>query len=110
MALLALALIVGLGLVARWGQAAVASSRAQAAADSAALATLASADVEAIRHGVLPDDAAARNAVSDAGGTLVGFEVRVDDAAAHVEVIVELDGQRASAAAAAPLSLVDAGA
>lgn len=98
-ALLALALLVGLGLVARWGNAALASSRAQAAADAAALVTLATADVAAIPYGVLPDDAAARRAVRDAGGALLGFEVRVDDTAAHVEVVVEIDGQRAAAAA-----------
>ena len=102
-ALLALTLLVGLGLVARWGNAALASSRAQAAADAAALVTLATADVAAIPYGVLPGDAAARRAVRDAGGALVGFEVRVDDAAAHVEVVVEIDGQRASAAAALAL-------
>ncbi|WP_323673726.1 hypothetical protein [Candidatus Poriferisodalis multihospitum] len=103
MALLALALLLSVGLVARWGQAALASSRAQAAADAAALVTLATADVAAIQHGVMPDDAAAQSAVRDAGGALLGFEVHVDDGAAHVEVVVELDGQRASAAAAAPL-------
>lgn len=102
-ALLALALLVGLGLVARWGNAALASSRAQAAADAAALVTLATADVAAIPYGVLPGDAAARSAVRDAGGALVGFEVRVDEAAVHVEVVVEMDGQRASAAAALAL-------
>ena len=102
-ALLALALLLSVGLVARWGQAALASSRAQAAADAAALVTLATADAAAIQHGVMPDDAAAQSVVRDAGGALLGFEVHVDDGAAHVEVVVELDGQRASAAAAAPL-------
>ena len=102
-ALLALALLVSVGLVARWGSAALASSRAQAAADAAALVTLATADVAAIPHGVIPDDAAAQRTVRDAGGALVGFEVRVDDVVAHVEVAVEVDGQRAFAAAAVPL-------
>ena len=102
-ALLALALLVGLGLVARWGQAALASSRAQAAADTAALVTLAAADLKAIQHGVLPDDSAAKAAASDAGGVLLALDVHVDIDAAHVEVIVEVDGQRASAAAAVPL-------
>ncbi len=108
-ALLALALLVGLGLVARWGQAAVASSRAQAVADAAALATLVAADPAAIAHGALPDDAAASAAVIDAGGELAAFELRVRDGTVQVEVVVELDGQRAAAAAAAPLPLLDAG-
>ncbi len=103
MALLALALLVGLGLVARWGNAALASSRAQAAADAAALVTLAAADVTAMAHGVLPDDAAARRAVRGAGGALVSFEVHADDVTAHVDVVVEVDGQRASASAALTL-------
>lgn len=106
-ALLALALLVSIGLVARWGQAALASSRAQAAADTAVLATLATADVAALAHGAFPDDAAAQLAVRDAGGALLGFEVRLSDGTAHVEVVVEVDGQRASAAAAAPVLLVD---
>ena len=104
-ALLALALLVGLGLVARWGNAALASSRAQAAADAAALVTLATAEVAAIPSGVLPDDDAARSVVRDAGGALLGFEVRVDGTAAHVEVVVEIDGQRATATAALTLPL-----
>ena len=102
-ALLALALLVALGLVARWGQAALASSRAQAAADAAALATLVASDHIAIADGVLPDDATASAIALDAGGELASFEVRVGDGTVQVEVIVELDGQRASAAAAAPL-------
>ena len=102
-ALLALALLVSLGLVARWGQAALASSRAQAAADAAALATLVAADGGAIAHGALPDDATASAVALDAGGELASFELRVSDGTVQVEVIVELDGQRASAAAAAPL-------
>ena len=105
-ALLALALLVSVGLVARWGQAALASSRAQAAADAAALVALATADISAIPQGVLPDDAAAQDLVRDAGGALAGFEVRVEDGTAYVEVVVELDGQRASAAAAVPLPLI----
>lgn len=100
-ALLALVLLVSVGLVARWGQAALASSRAQAAADAAALVTLASADLAATRHGVLPDDAAARGAVHEAGGSLVAFDVRIDQRVVHVEVVVSLDGQRAAAAAQA---------
>ncbi|WP_419854963.1 pilus assembly protein TadG-related protein [Candidatus Poriferisodalis sp.] len=108
-ALLALALLVGLGLVARWGQAAVANSRAQAAADAAALATLVASDRYAIANGVLPDDAAASAAVREAGGELASFELHVGAGTVQVEVIVELDGQRASAAAAAPLPLMDAG-
>lgn len=103
MALLALALLVSLGLVARWGHAALSSSRAQAAADTAALRTLAEADLAAITHGVFPDDAVASAAVRDAGGILIAFDVRVDDGAAHVEVVVEIEGQRASAAAVSPL-------
>ena len=102
-ALLALALLVSLGLVARWGQAALASSRAQAAADAAALAALVAADGVAIAHGALPDDAVAAAVTLDAGGELASFELRVSDGTVQVEVIVELDGQRASAAAAAPL-------
>ena len=106
-ALLALALLVALGLVARWGQAALASSRAQAAADAAALATLVASDHIEIADGVLPDDATASAVALDAGGELASFEVRVGDGTVQVEVIVELDGQRASAAAAAPLPPVD---
>ena len=106
-ALLALALLLSVGLVARWGQAAVASSRAQAAADAAALATLANADIAAMPQGALPDDAAARDVVRDAGGALEGFEVRIGDGAAYVEVVVELDGQRASAAAEVQVPLLD---
>lgn len=102
-ALLALALLVALGLVARWGQAALASSRAQAAADAAALATLVASDRIAIADGVLPDDATASAVALDAGGKLAAFELSVDNDTIRVEVIVELDGQRASAAAAAPL-------
>lgn len=102
-ALLALALLVSLGLVARWGQAALASSRAQAAADAAALAALVAADGVAIAHGALPDDTVAAAVALDAGGELASFELRVSDGTVQVEVIVELDGQRASAAAAAPL-------
>jgi len=106
-ALLALALLVSIGLVARWGQAAVASSRAQAAADAAALATLVAADGGAIAHGTLPDDATASAVALDAGGELASFELRVSDGTVQVEVIVELDGQRASAGAAAPLPVTD---
>lgn len=106
-ALLALALLVSIGLVARWGQAALASSRAQAAADAAALATLVDADGGAIAHGTLPDDAAASAVALDAGGELASFELRVSDGTVQVEVIVELDGQRASAGAAAPLPVTD---
>ena len=106
-ALLALGLLVGLGLVARWGHAALASSRAQTAADAAALATLAGADLSQVPQGVLPDADAAAAAVRDAGGTLLAFDLHVGDGTVQVEVVVELDGQRASAAAAAqvPLSL-----
>jgi hypothetical protein len=107
-ALLALALLVSVGLVARWGQAAVASSRAQAVADAVALATLVAADRHAIAHGVLPDDAAASAAALDAGGELASFELHAGNGTVEVEVIVELDGQRAAAAATAPLPLVDA--
>lgn len=106
-ALLALALLVSLGLVARWGQAALASSRAQAAADAAALAALVAADGVAIAHGALPDDAVAAAVALDAGGELASFELRVSDGTVQVEVIVEFDGQRASAGAAAPLPLTD---
>lgn len=106
-ALLAFALLVSMGLVARWGQAALASSRAQAAADAAALATIAAADRNAIAHGTLPDDSVALAAVSDAGGKLAAFELRVSNGTVHVEVIVSVDGQRASAAAEAPLPLID---
>ena len=104
-ALLAFGLLVGLGLVARWGHAALASSRAQAAADAAALATLAMADLSEIPHGVLPDDGAAATAVRDAGGSLLAFDLHVGDSTVQVEVVVELDGQRASAAAAAQVPL-----
>ncbi|WP_419930524.1 hypothetical protein [Candidatus Poriferisodalis sp.] len=106
MALLALALLVGVGLVARWGNAALSSSRAQAVADAAALVTLATADIAAISQGALPDDAAAQDLIRDAGGALLGFEVRVDDGAAYVEVVVEFDGQRASAAAEVRVPMV----
>lgn len=106
-ALLALALLVSVGLVARWGQAALSSSRAQAAADAAALATLATADLIAIADGVLPDDAVAADVIGREGGELVGFDIRIVDGAVHVEVVAELGGQRASAAAAAPLRLTD---
>ena len=102
-ALLALALVLSVGLVARWGQAALASSRAQAIADAAALATLATADIEAIMGGAVPDDAVALSTVRDAGGVLAGFEVRIDGGTAHVEVVVEVGGQRAAAAAELPL-------
>lgn len=105
-ALLAFALLVSVGLVARWGQAALSSSRAQAAADAAALATLAAADRSAMARGALPDDEAAQDAVRDAGGELAAFDVHVSDGTVRVEVIVSLAGQRASAAASAlvPLS------
>ena len=103
MALLTLVLLVSVGLVARWGQAALASSRAQAAADAAALATLAAADLHTIAEGVLPGDAAAAAAVRDAGGSLLAFDLRVHDGEVLVEVVAELAGQRASAAAAASL-------
>ncbi len=103
MALLALALLLSVGLVARWGQAALASSRAQAAADAAALATLATADIEAIMGGVVPGAAVALGVVRDADGVLEGFEVRIDGRMAHVEVVVEIDGQRAAAAAEMPI-------
>ncbi|WP_419944020.1 pilus assembly protein TadG-related protein [Candidatus Poriferisodalis sp.] len=102
-ALLALALLLSVGLVARWGQAALASSRAQAAADAAALATLATADIEAIMGGVVPGAAVALGVVRDADGVLEGFEVRIDGRMAHVEVVVEIDGQRAAAAAEMPI-------
>ena len=102
-ALLAVALLVSVGLVARWGQAALASSRAQAAADAAALATLAAADLAEVASGVLPDDAVAADVVENEGGVLAGFDIRVVDGAVHVEVVAELGGQRASAAAAAAL-------
>ena len=117
-ALLALALLIGVGLVARWGQAALAGSRAQAAADAAALATLNAADPAAIAEGALPTRIAAAAAVADAGGTLIDFEVALSEnerapasepeaealeTVLTVAVTVELDGQRASAAAAAPV-------
>ena len=102
-ALLAVALLISVGLVARWGQAALASSRAQAAADAAALATLATADLAEVASGVLPDDAVASDVVENEGGVLAGFDIRVVDGAVHVEVVAELGGQRASAAAAAAL-------
>ncbi|WP_419551356.1 pilus assembly protein TadG-related protein [Candidatus Poriferisodalis sp.] len=104
-ALLALGLLVGLGLVARWGHAALASSRAQAAADAAALATLVVADLSEVPQGVLPDDGAADTAVRDAGGTLLAFDLHVSGSTVQVEVVVEIDGQRASAAAAAQVPL-----
>ena len=104
-ALLALALLISVGLVARWGQAALSSSRAQAAADAAALATLATVDVEAAADGRLPDDAVAAEVVVNEGGTLTGFETWIVDGVVRVEVVVELGGQQASAAAAAPLRL-----
>ena len=107
-ALLALALLIGVGLVARWGQAAVASSRAQTAADAAALATLAAADMSAVARGTLPEDDAASAAARDAGGVLAAFEIRVDDGTVTVEVAVELDGQRAVAASAVPVPPVRA--
>lgn len=107
-ALLALALLVSVGLVARWGQAALASSRAQAAADAAALATLAAADVKTVTDGQLPDDAVAADVIGREGGALVGFDVRMVEGAVHVEVIAEVGGQRASAAAAAALGPVGA--
>ena len=110
MALLAFALLVSLGLVARWGQAALANSRAQAAADAAALATLVAADSSAIARGALPDDAAASAVALAAGGDLASFEFRVSGGTVQVEVVVELDGQRASAAAEAPLPSMDAAA
>ncbi len=102
-ALMALALLISVGLVARWGQAALASSRAQAAADAAALATLAAADVHAIAQGVPPDSSAALSAVNDAGGTLLEFESHLDGSEVLVEVVAEVDGQHASAAASASL-------
>ena len=106
-ALLMLALLVSLGLVARWGQAALASSRAQAAADAAALATLAAVDADAIARGELGDDAAASAVALEAGAKLTRFELRVSDGSVEVEVMVDLDGQRASAAAEASLWLAD---
>ena len=106
-ALLALALLISVGLVARWGQAALSSSRAQAAADAAALATLTTVDADAITDGVLPDDAVAAAVISTEGGVLTGFDIRVVDGVVRVEVVAELGGQRASAAAAAPLRLTD---
>lgn len=106
-ALLALALLLSVGLVARWGQAALASSRAQAAADAAALATLVAADHVAIAHGMLPDDSIAAAAARDVGGELVAFELRAANDTVQVEVIVELDGQRASAAAAVQVPLIE---
>ena len=96
-ALMALALLISVGLVARWGQAALASSRAQAAADAAALATLAAADLHAIAEGVPPDSSVALSAVNDAGGTLLAFESHVNSSEVLVEVVAEVDGQRASA-------------
>lgn len=102
-ALLALALLVGVGAIARWGQASVASSRAQTAADAAALATLVSADLADASKGVLPDDLAAVTTAGETGGRLRSFEVQVIDSTVRVEVVVEVDGQRASAAAALPL-------
>ena len=106
-ALLALALLISVGLVARWGQAALSSSRAQAAADAAALATLTAVDADAITDGVLPDDAVAAAVISTEGGVLTGFDIRVVDGVVRFEVVAELGGQRASAAAAAPLRLTD---
>ena len=103
MAVLALALLISVGLVARWGQAALSSSRAQAAADAAALATLANVAAEAVADGRLPDDAVAAEVVVNEGGTLTGFVTWIVDGVVRVEVVVELGGQQASAAAAAPL-------
>ncbi|MCY4517965.1 MAG: pilus assembly protein TadG-related protein [Acidimicrobiaceae bacterium] len=102
-ALLALALLISVGLVARWGQAALASSRAQAAADAAAMATLAAADLHAIAEGVPPDSSVALSAVNDAGGTLLAFESHVNSSEVLVEVVAEVDGQRASASASSSL-------
>ncbi|WP_419837300.1 pilus assembly protein TadG-related protein [Candidatus Poriferisodalis sp.] len=102
-ALMALALLISVGLVARWGQAALASSRAQAAADAAALATLAAADLHAIAEGVPPDSSVALSAVRNAGGSLLAFESHVNSSEVLVEVVAEVDGQRASAAAASLL-------
>ncbi len=104
-ALMALALLISVGLVARWGQAALASSRAQAAADAAALATLAAADLHAIAEGVPPDSSVALSAVRNAGGSLLAFESHVNSSEVLVEVVAEVDGQRASATASLPAAI-----
>ncbi len=108
-ALLAVTLLVSVGLVARWGSAAVASSRAQAAADAAALVTLVSADPAALANGLPVDDVEAEQAARAGGGKLVAFDVRVDDGMARVEVVVEVGGQRAAAAAEVLLPPTNAG-
>ena len=77
MALLALALIVGLGLVARWGHAALSSSRAQAAADAAALASFASTGTADLPSARSADQAAATAAAEAAGGRVEAFDVTV---------------------------------
>ena len=104
-ALMALALLISVGLVARWGQAALASSRAQAAADAAALATLAAADLHAIAEGVPPDSSVALSAVRNAGGSLLAFESHVNSSEVLVEVVAKVDGQRASATASLPAAI-----
>ncbi|WP_419842426.1 pilus assembly protein TadG-related protein [Candidatus Poriferisodalis sp.] len=110
-ALLALALLVSVGLVARWGQAALASSRAQAAADAAALATLITADRIEPARVELHDDAVATAAARAGGGELAAFELRLGGGRIHVDVAVDVDGQRATAAAsvAAPSHDVEIG-
>lgn len=102
-ALLALALLAGLGLVAQWGHAALSNSRAQAAADAGALAALAAARYAEPSGDVVPDEGAARTAVTAAGGILTTFEVMVGATDVEVRVVVELDNQRAVAVAAAAL-------
>ncbi len=102
-ALLALFMLICIGLIARWGQAALMSSRAQAAADSAALATLIAADPVDLGRGVLPDDALARSAAGAGRGKLAGFQAEIASGMVAVEVVVDMDGQLASAAAAVSL-------
>ena len=102
-ALLALALIVGLGLVARWGHAALSSSRAQAAADAAALASFASTGTADLPSARSADQAAATAVAAAAGGRVEAFDVTVGADEVRVRVVVDLGGQRAVATAAAPV-------
>ncbi|WP_428115936.1 pilus assembly protein TadG-related protein [Candidatus Poriferisodalis sp.] len=102
-ALLALALIVSLGLVARWGHAALSSSRAQAAADAAALASFASTATAVVPGAEIADQAAATAAAEAAGGRVEAFDVTIGADEVLVRVVVDLGGQRAVATAAAPV-------
>ena len=102
-ALLAFALIVGLGLVARWGQAALSSSRAQAAADAAALASLASTATATADSPVdeIADRAAATMTAEAAGGRVEAFDVTFGIDEVRVRVVVNVGGQLSVATAAA---------